>query len=166
MRTFQLDECTNSKRLQRKCKNQGVVNVRRFPKSQRGKGVKDPQVLQWLAELTTPLITSDAKLKRDHAADVPDSHPGIIVLCSADKPTIRLRDKEALLAKLKKNLADWERIDISNVFVEIWMAYEYDVCVTRIRSGKTVFEEWMRYSDPDWPDCFLRAVSSYQFPTN
>lgn len=166
MRTFQLDECTNSKKLHRECKSQGVVDVRRFPKGQRGKGVKDREVLRWLGGLTTPLITSDAKLKRDHAADVPDRHPGIIVLCSADRPTIRLRDKRALLARLKENLTGWERIDISNVIVEIWMAYEYDICVTRIKSGETVFEQWMSYSDPDWPNCFIRAVSSQRFRSN
>ncbi len=166
MKTFQLDECTNHKKLRRQCKQQGLANVHSFPKEFRNKGVKDPAVLKWLAGLSTPLVTTDAQLKTEHMSDIPDRHPGIVVLCSADRRTLTLRDKQRLLGTFKSNLAEWNRIDISGVIVEIWIGQEYDVNVTRVESGQIVTEEFMEYKDADWPDCFVRAVSSHRFREN
>ncbi len=166
MRTFQLDECTNSKKLRRQCKEQGLVNVRSFPEELRNKGVKDPAVLNWLGGLSTPLVTTDTGLKTEHTSDFPDSYPGIVVLCRADRPTLTLRDKQALLGKFKNNLAGWDQIDISDVIVEIWHGHEYDVSVTCVESGRIVTEMRMGYEDADWPDCFVRAVSSRRFRKN
>lgn len=166
MRTFQLDECTNSKKLRRQCKQQGVVDVRSFPVELKNKSVKDPQVLQWLAGLDTPLVTTDAHLKTEHTSDMPDSHPGIVVLCSAGRSTLTLRDKQALLSAFKSNLTGWDQIDVSNLIVEIWKRHDYDVCVTQIRSGEIVSEVCMGYNDADWPQRFIRAVSFRTFPEN
>ena len=166
MRTFQLDECTNSKKLRRQCKEQGLVDVHSFPEELRNKGVKDPAVLKWLAGLSTPLVTTDAGLKTEHTSDIPDSYPGIVVLCSADRATLTLRDKQALLGKFKNNLAGWDQIDISDVIVEIWKGQEYDVNVTRVESGCIVAEMRMGYEDVDWPGCFVRSVSSRRCPRN
>ncbi len=166
MRTFQLDECANSKKLRWQCKEQGLVDVRSFPKEIKNKSVKDPAVLEWFAGLSATLVTTDARLKTDHTSAIPDRHPGIVVLCSADRATLILRDKQALLGKFKNNLTGWDQIDISDMIVEIWKGHEYDVSVTRVESGQIVSEVRMEYKDADWPDCFVRAVSSRRFRRN
>ena len=159
MRAFQLDECANSKRLRRQCKKDGVVDVHSFPKRIRNKSIKDPEVLRWLADLDTPLITTDGGLTTEHVSDVPDSHPGIVILRSAARPTLTLRDIQALLREFKNRLTRWHEIDISGSIVEIWKANEFDVRVTRIKSGQVVSETVMRYQDKEWPDRFTLAVS-------
>ena len=136
------------------------MDVLSFPKELRNKGVKDPDVLKWLGGRATPLVTTDARLKTDHTSDIPDRYPGIVVLCSADRPTLTRRGQQRLLSTFKSNLTGWDQIDISNVIVEIWNGYACDVIVTRVRSGQFVSEVRMKYDDANWPDCFLRAVSS------
>ncbi len=160
MKTFQLDECANSKKLRWQCKDQGLVDVLSFPKDIKNKSVKDPAVLKWFAGRSAPLVTTDARLKTDHTSDIPDEHPGIVVLCSAHRGTLTLQHKLAMLSEFKENLPGWHQLDISNVIVEIWVGNEYNVSVSRVESGQVVSEKRMRYDHAEWPDCFVLAVSS------
>ena len=78
MRTFQLDQCLDSKRFARECTAQGLCRTARLPPSLRD--ADDPELLEALMVAQNPLVTFDRALPCDHIASIPAQHPGILVI--------------------------------------------------------------------------------------
>ena len=53
MNAIQLDECISSKKLVKICTQEVKISTVPFPSAIGGKGIKDPEVLQWWNTLGT-----------------------------------------------------------------------------------------------------------------
>lgn len=87
MKLARLDECINSKDLERSCRQQGLIEPLRFPKKWRGKKIKDPLVLREILGDGTALFTVDDTMVEQHRQHIPNQHPGIII-AAQERPAI------------------------------------------------------------------------------
>jgi hypothetical protein len=120
MITVQLDECCNSRRLVEMCKVEGKADVRRFPRASRGIGLKDPEVLKRFMPLDIPLLTTDHSLPEEHTADIPLSHPGIVIVRSSKPWSQRTQDILDVLEIFKAAVPQWNSLSLRNSIVELW----------------------------------------------
>ena len=156
MITIQLDECANSKKLQRRCREEGKSTVLRFPRELRNWSFKDPDMLKWFSKRGAPLLTTDGVLPTKHADDIPDSHSGIIVVRSEARHTLRQRDIDSVLSKFKGRVAGWEHLAVDDLIVELW---ESRVCLSRISKGEKVMEIVLDYEDPAFERTLLKELA-------
>ncbi|MGA2032133.1 MAG: hypothetical protein ABSG68_07760 [Thermoguttaceae bacterium] len=150
MRAFQLDECTNSRKLKDECQKEGRAELHRFPVAMRNKAVKDDEILRWLSTLDAPLLTSDVRMKRDHASEMPATHPGIVVMSSGDRHPLSRKEKLKLLAVVKADFPEWDKVPLANSVVEIRLGGDYDISVARACSGRVEMELLFQRTDKDW----------------
>ena len=119
MKIYQLDECINSKKLERKCNTEQKVCLYRYPKNNRGDS--DPEMLIKLLPKGNTIITSDINIIYDHIDSIPQNHPGIIIIgYSTSKPSANsLKKILIILEKIKKIYKNWNKIEINNSIIII-----------------------------------------------
>jgi hypothetical protein len=78
MKTFQLDQCLNDKKLARECTDQGLATAWCFPR--RLMDEEAPVVLGDLLGKPNPLVTFDLRMARDHGTYIPEANPGMVVI--------------------------------------------------------------------------------------
>ena len=116
MKTFQLDECLNSKRLANACNALCRCEAHRFPNSLKGKSVKDPEVLEYFFSRGKAIVTNDAAMIEDHVAAIPQQHPGLIIIVFSDECRDELTDEASgkILVTFKSHVPQWSEIPVSN----------------------------------------------------
>jgi len=145
MITYQLDECTNSKKLAESCSRQGLVEVRRWPG--RRKGQKNPEWLPDMLASGGTLLTTDREIHFQHVAHIPSTHSGILIVAKTQSATtIRREDVMRILAQFKSAFPEWHCLSLRNSIVEIC---ETHIQLWWVESGKRVTAV-VRHSDPGW----------------
>ena len=119
MITFQLDECLNDKALAADCNSQGLATAFRFPKTLKGK--TDSEVISGLLNRNNPFLTKDTGFVDDHIKDMPELHPGVVIIHNgyANPQTITIKIVRKILAKLKEVFPEWHQVDLRNSIVEL-----------------------------------------------
>lgn len=118
MKSFQLDECFNDKRLADACNAEGRCTVRRFPR--RLKEKKDPVILPDLLAKDAPVVTIDFTIVPDNAAHIPNVNSGLIVVRSKNSRKPFTSKSAAMnMSRLKQRFPAWSEIDWSGVYIEI-----------------------------------------------
>ena len=129
MRVFQADECMNSKRFEAACNSEGrggLYRLYRFPKSFKGRSIKDPEILRHFFDRGTPIITNDEEMLSEHANAIPEEHPGLIVVAFSPDCQEIISDRVSMemLARFKSLFPAWATIPCSNsvvVITERWV---------------------------------------------
>ena len=149
MSTFQFDQCFNDQKIIRKCQEEGVAGALRFPA--RMCDLEDPQVLDRFMQLPNPLVTLDRRLPEDHAAFIPDNHPGIVVVSNAPgiPQTITTNQGGKILAQFKARLSSWFQISFQNSVIEIT---QESVEIWHVTGGKLVRDGYLTFQQTDWAD--------------
>ncbi|MGA2497036.1 MAG: hypothetical protein ABSH20_04815 [Tepidisphaeraceae bacterium] len=122
MRLFQLDECLNSKLIEKICNEDGGYATHRFPKKYRGKGVQDPSILAEFFAVGKCIVTNDRAMLEHHVPDIPKQHPGLVILTMApSRPPRDIDDKKSLklLANFKARCPGWKSMPIINSVIWI-----------------------------------------------
>jgi hypothetical protein len=78
VRSFQLDQNSNHKRLAEKCNAEGKCFVQRLPNELKDK--EDPVVLAAVLANNSTLLTMDFNIVADNGSCIPQCNPGIIVV--------------------------------------------------------------------------------------
>src|SRR5690606_8966498 len=134
------------------------ANVQRYPRRKRNQSVKDDKVLEWLGTLSTPLITTDTRMKTDHETDFPLTHPGLIVLATGKNSPLTTKGKLNVLSKLKSNIPNWELLEPINSIVEIWVDSEFDLVVSRACNGVVSNETRFCFATDGWEADLIAAL--------
>ncbi len=132
MITYQVDESTNSKRFVDTCKEQGLVDVWRWPR--RLKGAPDPVGLRHVLQSGRTLLTTDREIHFENLVHVPNTHSGILVIAkTSSRTTIRIADVMRILSNFKSRFPVWHKVSLRNSIVEIC---ESCVQVWRVETGE------------------------------
>ena len=159
MNTIQLDECMNSKRLIKRCATEAKIATLPFPKEFEGRGIKDPEMLQWWNALGVMLLTCDERMAEDHMRFFPNQHKGIVVVCNGSYDILNHSVMMMLFADFKSQLPEWDRLQPDNVIIELWHNHPTrNVCVFRLLDGELAWQESFSYSDPGWKQKFLQSL--------
>jgi hypothetical protein len=148
MVTYQLDESTDSKTFVESCKKQGLVEIWRCPRDL--KGAKDPEVLKRVFPSGRTLLTTDRRIHFEHSAQIPDRHPGILILAKASSlTTMRIADVARILARFKSEFPNWHIASLRNSIVEIC---ESHVEVWRVVHGSVSRDEFLSLDRSGWQE--------------
>jgi hypothetical protein len=162
MNAVQLDECIDSNRLVKSCKQQGLVEAKRFPKhlktreARHEKKQKDNLVLPMLWGFGNPILTTDFPIDYDNTAVFQGSHPGVIIISNPKPtPTPRVSNIENTIRKFKKEIPTWNVLAWDNSIVEITTEWVEIRCVLHGTPEKPLR---LAFSDPVWKEHFLARL--------
>ena len=142
------------------CAQQGLISTLAFPKQLSGRGIEDPEMLQWWNSLGVMLLTSDSRMADEHTRFFPNSHKGVVVICNAGRPSLGHAQMTSLLSVFKQLLPSWAALPLDNAILEIWHgSQDHDLCISRARDGAIEWRESFLYATPDWQQDFLEAVA-------
>lgn len=121
MKTIQFDECVNSKELEAACRAEGKCIPHRFPKRFKGRGLGDPQVLELFFAQGKIVLTNDENILSDHLQDIPESHPGLVIVTHSDNCRDELTDtaNRAILSNFKAMILRWDEVVCRNSIIVI-----------------------------------------------
>ena len=155
MKSFQLDECMDQKRLVRSCAEEGLVQVARFPaelktaEARRSGTQKDSYVLQRFLSRDSAFLTSDRPIVEANPGFVPDRHCGIIILSnSKPTPTPSGKDFQKVLETFKLLVPDWHSLPWDNSIVTMTQDW-IEVC--HLENGSSQKDAFLFLSDPELP---------------
>jgi len=149
MATFQLDECLSARKLLRACAAEGVATVRPMPR--RLKGSLDPTILATFMPAMSPLLTVDAAIADEHCGDIPDHHPGIVIIANAPTvpQTMTVSIAQRILSRLKKDFREWHRTDLRNSILRVT---QDGVEVSRVIDGSLQGRLVISFSELNWTE--------------
>lgn len=131
MKSFQLDENFNDRRLVEQCTAAGRCELLRFPPKLRG--VADEIWMPDLLTKTAPVVTKDFRIVEQHREAVPPQNSGIIIVRPKKaRPSFTSKQAVAIIANFKSRFPSWADTDWSGIYTEIT---EIDVYVTALTSG-------------------------------
>jgi len=135
VRTFQLDENANHKKLADTCNAAGNCIVERLPRHLVGK--KDPVVLGDLLNKSATVLTMDFGIVRQHRNSIPSQNPGVIVVLAQPNTATRLM---TMLDQFKAKCPSWPSIDWTGIYIEIDVSEVYvsDLTGGDIDSGQSI----------------------------
>lgn len=157
MSFFQLDECSNDKRVANRCNAGGKSQVRRWPENL--KGVSDHV---WFPDVLTrnaPVLTIDFTivLEEQNRKAIPQNNSGIIVV-KPEFPTRGFSMKLAtpIIETFKSYYPDWHSTDWSNVYLELneVSAYVCDFKDESLSNGTRV-----RYDEEGFVEKLMAATT-------
>ena len=100
------------------CAEEGLVNVRRYPR--RLKQCDDTVVLQDVLPSEWTLVTTDREIHFEHAEFIPDEHSGILIIATCLSPkTLGIKDVLTILRNFKAGFPDWHSVSPRNSVIEI-----------------------------------------------
>jgi hypothetical protein len=138
----------NSKRFIETCTGQGLVGVRSFPRGLKGR--KDPEVLRNLLPSGCPLLTTDRTIHFDHATEIPDNHPGILIIANAVQvATLTTRSAMRILSDFKREFPNWHDTALANSVVELT---EIAAEVWRIERGQVKRVAYVPFTVAGWQE--------------
>ena len=148
MKTFQLDECINSKRLAAACNAAHKCNTHRFPKKMKGKGIQDPVVLKEFFSAGKAIVTNDAAMLCDHVVDIPELHPGLLFVVFSPECKHELSDEASagILNSLKQRVPTWNQIPCDNSVIVIT---EKDIEILHKRGERLDRDLYAEYGDEE-----------------
>ncbi|HYV34164.1 MAG TPA: hypothetical protein VE988_00585, partial [Gemmataceae bacterium] len=143
MTVFQFDQCLDDKKIIRKCKEEGLAEVFRLPRNLRD--AEDPVVLSTLLTRPNPLVTVDRGIAVDHAAAIPDAHPGLVIVShDPDSPrTMTTGQASRILAAFKQRYPDWHQTSLANSVIEITPG---SVEIWHVLSGQLLRDEFLAFA--------------------
>jgi hypothetical protein len=152
MSRFQFDKCLDDIEVIDPCNGDNLVQA--LPLEEDLWNAKDPELLRVLMARSTPLVTIDRKLPRQHSAHIPDVHPGIIIVAYSQyidrsKETLRTittRAAAKILRTFKSLVPDWHQISVANSIVEIT---NKGVEISHVENGRIKFDGYLEYEKPD-----------------
>jgi hypothetical protein len=155
MKTFQLDQNLDSRKVVQACNDEGHAGARRLPP--RLRDTEDPDLLAVLMAEPAPLVTLDRRLPRDHSAHIPDANPGIVVVTNYPRkyPTMTSVIATRILGKLKASFPAWSEAPLNNSLVEI-TAEGVEVC--HVLRGSIVRDGFFSFADADWQTNLLAKL--------
>ena len=156
MTVYQLDECINSKRFASDCEANAAVRVWRYPNSLRGRGASDAEMLATLLQKGNPILTTDLRLLSEWSDQIPDVHPGIVVV---GHTPLQERFVRRVLAHVKSGIPGWASIPISNSILTI---SEVGVEVHRVHAGVTMRIGRVEFNDSTWSHTLLALLRANQ----
>jgi len=157
MKIYQLDECINSKKLETACRDEGKCMPHRFPKAHKGKGVKDPQVLAMFFSQGKVIVTNDKAMLREHVENIPELHPGLILIKFSDECKYEIDDQESakILRHVKSKIPNWSSLACEN---SIAVATEKGLEILHKKDNKLLRNEGADYSDANFADKIEAAL--------
>lgn len=119
MKIFQLDECINSGMLADACNARGQCVAHRFPRRLKNHAVKDPDVLTEFFGAGKTIVTNDGEMLQTHVDDIPERHPGLIIVTHSPGFKREMTDaaSAAILLEFKKQVPNWFEIPCDNSVV-------------------------------------------------
>ena len=135
------------------------ITTLEFPRFLRGRGIEDPELLQWWNALGVFFLTSDSNLTESHARFIPNKHKGIVVICNGGRVPLDHDGMTAVISSFKRECGDWETLSLDNAVLELWGGLAaYDISVCRVLDGHVQWEEYFSYADASWKDSFKAAL--------
>lgn len=156
MTAFQFDKCFDDKKVIKKCNDEGHATALRLPRNLRD--AEDPELLKVFMPGRHAMVTTDRALPTQHTAHIPDTNPGIVVVCySRDVlKTITTGAAAKILDQLKSSLSTWHQTSVANSIVEIT---EQSVEVFHVEAGKLIQDTYLDFKkESDWPVQFLNTL--------
>lgn len=157
MNRVQFDECFTSKRVKALCKAEGKIAVDIFPRRLRSKAVKDLEVVERFLAWQSTLVTTDHRLPLKQAPQIPDQHPGIIIVRNNGPHTQRERDIIEVLAIFKARVPHWDQMTWLNSIVEL---YQDRAEVYSIKDGKPTRPVVAQFDDSGFLTSLTEALNA------
>ena len=114
MRSFQLDQNSNHKRLAERCNAEGRCFVKCLPKQLIDED--DHVVLKTLLGNDATLLTMDFRIVDENPSCIPSKNPGLIVVMARPNTAERM---SKILAQFKSKFPQWAEFDWSQIHVQI-----------------------------------------------
>ena len=155
MTTFQLDQCLDSKRFAHDCAAEGLCHTLRLPPALRN--AADPVLLAALMTGSHPQVTFDRALPEEHSQFIPESHPGILIVCNYPAPqTMTVRIAQRLLTRFKRAVPNWHEVVWRNSIVELTSV---GVEVWHVADKQLVHDGYYSLDTPDWPTSLFTLLT-------
>jgi len=156
MITYQVDQCADSKQFVRACKEQGLVDIKRFPHELRDH--QDPEVLAGILPSDRTLVTTDREIHIRHAAHIPEHHSGILIIADTSSPnTLTIRGVMRILSEFKSGFGEWHTVSLHNVVVELTKS---SVEVSKVANGVVQRVAFVGLDQPNWLATLLAALGT------
>lgn len=157
MTVFQLDQCLNNRRLAKDCNDEGLAGVWRFPSELAQQPTSDPEMLARFMAADRPLLTTDGRLPWEHTSHIPNPHPGIVVIRSNAKHTLRIEDARRILAGCKARLPEWHQLSFRNSILELWPDA---LDVYHVVRKQLHLDQHCSFDEVDWPQAFIASLTT------
>ncbi|RIK82561.1 MAG: hypothetical protein DCC68_06000 [Planctomycetota bacterium] len=155
MIAYQLDKNSDSKKLARRCIDEGIVNLYRFHALGLPDTATDPEVFAACQPLGRVLLTFDGRFADQHAQQLSEQHHGIVIVGNDCQKHFTVSDGMTTLARLKSFFDQWGDIAPLNSVVHITEAW---VQVCRIERGKVKVQQHLPYTNDGWQESLDREL--------
>ena len=147
MIAYQLDKCTDSKRLYNGCLAEQLAIVYRFTAIQCENDTPDPVILAHCVQAGRVLLTTDSSFHYDNQQYLPQTHEGIVIVSNSINKCLTEKDFISSLAKFKAAFLNWHLTQPKNSILQITQHW---VELSAIRDGLVCVLATLEFTDPEW----------------
>jgi hypothetical protein len=151
---FQLDKCTNSKKLWKLCNEQSLCQVERLPRDLLDEN--DDRILKLSLDGNRPLVTVDHTIHYDNTQSMTQRHPGIVIIHSAKRATLVEAEILDILAKFKSSFPSWHITPMHNSVIQIT---QLDINVWHKADSGLIHDAYIERSTEGWQDQLAAFLS-------